>query len=243
MPRHIRQIACFRRHARIGKKCSIDFQTIRPFQRRCSASAARICGSANIKRRAIISSRVADQFPTTKDGREGLAFAAASNVRLGNNVEAAKLYEKYISLYPDGERIESAFLNHIDALREAGKYYDANRLGKPKHAATIFRQTGRDKRGSRPLLRMQIYPAEMERRDRDRRSAAKSKRFAGSMTSADEVRYLKAFSLEKSGRKAESCELSIHRSRRRSRSYYSGLATEKINPERFDPQDSFGDAK
>jgi soluble lytic murein transglycosylase-like protein len=171
-------------------------------------------------------SRVADQFPTTKDGREGLAFAAASNVRLGNNVEAAKLYQKYISLYPDGERVESAFLNTIDALREASKYSDAedwvNRTrqrfsGKPAEPNAVH-----------ALLRMQIHREKWN----DAIATADqllNLKFAGSMTSADEVKYLKAFSLEKSGRKAESAALfsSIAPT---ITSYYGGLASEKINP-------------
>jgi soluble lytic murein transglycosylase-like protein len=170
--------------------------------------------------------QVANQFPTTKDGREGLAYAAASNVRLGKNLEAATLYQKYISLYPDGEKIESAFLNTIDALREAGKYSDAedwvNRTrqrfsGKPAETNAVH-----------ALLRMQIHREKWT----DAIATADqllNLKFAGSMTSADEVRYLKAFSLEKAGRKPESAALfsSIAPT---ITSYYGGLAAEKVNP-------------
>ena len=180
----------------------------------------------NYKTAANYFSQVANQFPTTKDGREGLAFAAASNVRLGNNLEAATLYQKYISLYPDGERVESAFLNTIDALREAGKYSDAedwvNRTrqrfsGKPAETNAVH-----------ALLRMQIHREKWN----DAIATADqllNLKFAGSMTSADEVKYLKAFSLEKSGRKAESAALfsSIAPT---ITSYYGGLASEKVNP-------------
>src|SRR5215213_4417451 len=34
---------------------------------------------------------------TSKDGREGLAFKGASLVRLGKNLEAAKIYEEYVN--------------------------------------------------------------------------------------------------------------------------------------------------
>src|SRR5688572_31102718 len=37
---------------------------------------------------------------TSKDGREGLAFKGASLVRLGKNLEAAKVYEQYVQLFP-----------------------------------------------------------------------------------------------------------------------------------------------
>jgi soluble lytic murein transglycosylase-like protein len=170
--------------------------------------------------------QVANQFPTTKDGREGLAFAAASNVRLSKNLEAATLYQKYISLYPDGERIESAFLNTIDALREAGKYADAedwvNRTrqrfsGKPAETNALH-----------ALLRMQIHREKWN----DAIATADqllNLRFSGSMTSADEVKYLKAFALEKSGRKADSAALfsSITPT---ITSYYGGLAAQRTNP-------------
>jgi soluble lytic murein transglycosylase-like protein len=171
-------------------------------------------------------SRVANQFPQTKDGREGLAFAAACNVRLGKNLEAAALYQKYISLYPDGERIDWAHLNTIDALREAGKYDDANLwvdktaqrfAGKPAEANALHAR-----------LRMQIFQQHWT----DAKATADmllGKRFAGSMTSADEVNYLKAFSLERSGRKADS--LALYSSiMSHTASYYSELASEKVNP-------------
>ena len=58
-------------------------------------------------------------YPMTKDGREGLNFKGASYVRMGKNLEAVKAYEQYTVMFPQGERIESAHLNIIDALREA----------------------------------------------------------------------------------------------------------------------------
>jgi len=170
--------------------------------------------------------RAANEFPSTKDGREGLAFAAASNVRLGKNLEAATLYQKYISLYPDGERIESAYLNIIDAYREAGRYTDAedwvNRTrqrfdGKPTEANAV-----------QARLRMEIYRQKWN----DAVEAADQLlglRLAGSMTSSDEAKYLKAFALEKAGRKAESSALfaSLTPS---ANSYYGGLAFDRRNP-------------
>src|SRR5439155_1257168 len=62
----------------------------------------------------------------TKEGREGLAFKGACHVRLGKNLEAAGIYEQYTIRYPQGERVDSAYLNIIDALREAGQYDAAN---------------------------------------------------------------------------------------------------------------------
>ena len=171
-------------------------------------------------------SRVANEFPQTKDGREGLAFAAACNVRIGKNLEAATLYQQYIALYPQGERIDWAHINTIDALREAGKYDQANEwvdktvqrfAGKPAETNALHAR-----------LRMQIFQQHWS----DAIASADTlltKRFSGSMTSADEVNYLKAFSLAKLGRKADSTALyssiAAHTA-----SDYSELASLKVEP-------------
>ena len=70
--------------------------------------------------------RLTQTYLTTKEGREGSAFTGVCYVRLGKNSEAAKTYERYTVMFPTGERIETSYLNIIDALREAGKYSEAN---------------------------------------------------------------------------------------------------------------------
>ena len=52
--------------------------------------------------------RLTKDYLNTKDGREGLAFKGASYVRMGKNLEAARTYEQYVTMFPLGERIESA---------------------------------------------------------------------------------------------------------------------------------------
>lgn len=170
--------------------------------------------------------RVANAFPDTKDGREGLAFTAACNVRLGKNLEAAQLYEKYIALYPEGERFESAHLNTIDALREVGKYDDANAwvdrtrrqfVGKPAETNAVHAR-----------LRMEIYRQNWNGAVSTANELLTLK-FAGSMTSADEVKYLKALSLEKAGKRSESSALFASIAPNTG-SYFGGLAAERLNP-------------
>ncbi|HTK38758.1 MAG TPA: tetratricopeptide repeat protein [Pyrinomonadaceae bacterium] len=70
--------------------------------------------------------KLTKNYLDTKDGREGLAFTGACYVRLGKKVEAAKTYEKYTVMFPNGERIETSYLNIIDAYREAKKFDEAN---------------------------------------------------------------------------------------------------------------------
>ncbi|MBL8181946.1 MAG: tetratricopeptide repeat protein, partial [Blastocatellia bacterium] len=48
--------------------------------------------------------RVVAEFPGTKDGRESLYFQGSCHVRLGQNAEASKLFQQYVTMYPTGER-------------------------------------------------------------------------------------------------------------------------------------------
>ncbi len=169
--------------------------------------------------------RVAREFPATKDGREGLSFKGACHIRLGNNAEAAKIYEQYTVMYPNGERIGGAYLNTIDALREAGKYDDANawvekaRQRFPAHPTEANALQGR--------LRMEIYRGKWAEAVATADTMLLINEFAGSMTSADETKYLKALALEKSGNKQKAMDAyaAIPNSYA---SYYGGLASEKL---------------
>lgn len=137
----------------------------------------------------------------TKDGREGLAFKGASYVRMGKNLEAARTYEQYVEMFPQGERIESAHLNIIDAYREAGKYEDANRwvdttvqqfTGKPSEVNALHAR-----------LRMEIFRGNWILAIRAADVLLAGKTFNSSMTGPDEVKYLKGFALEHAKQKAE----------------------------------------
>jgi soluble lytic murein transglycosylase len=168
--------------------------------------------------------RLTKDYLNTKDGREGLAFKGASLVRLGRNLEAAKTYEQYVVMFPDGERVESAYLNIIDAYREAGKYDEANRwvdrttaefTGKPTEVNALHAR-----------MRMDIFRENWGEAQQTADRLLDRGRFAGSMTSSDEVKYLKALSLERSGHKVEAGAVyaSIPKNLN---SYFSGLASDK----------------
>ncbi|HEX6126495.1 MAG TPA: transglycosylase SLT domain-containing protein [Pyrinomonadaceae bacterium] len=135
----------------------------------------------------------------TKEGREGLAFRGASLVRLGKHHEAAKVYEQYTKIFPDGERIESSYLNIIDAYREAGEYDDASDwvdrtvarfAGKPAEVNALHAR-----------LRMEIYRERWNQAINTADALLRGRSFSGSMTGADEVRFLRAYALERAGRK------------------------------------------
>src|SRR5688500_2848823 len=162
---------------------------------------------------------------TSKDGREGLAFKGASLVRLGKNLEAARVYEQYVQLFPEGERIESAHLNLIDAYREAGHYDDANRW--VNRTVTAFQGKPAEVNALHAKLRMEIH--------RERWSDAISvagtllagRTFSGSMTGRDEVTFLRSFALERAGRKQEAMD-SYATIPNSFSSYFGGIASERL---------------
>jgi hypothetical protein len=166
------------------------------------------------------------QYVSTKDGREGLAFKGSCLVRLGRNAEAAQVYQQYITMFPTGERIDSAYLNTIDALREAGKYDDANIwvdktrqrfVGSTPEVNALFAR-----------LRMEIFRGKYDNAIKSADDLRTLNNFSGSMTNLDEVVFLKAYSLEKSGRKTEAINF-YSAIPDLPTSYFGGIATEKLN--------------
>jgi soluble lytic murein transglycosylase-like protein/outer membrane protein assembly factor BamD (BamD/ComL family) len=169
--------------------------------------------------------KLTKDFLGTKEGREGLAFKGASYVRMQKHAEAARTYEQYITMFPTGEKIESAFLNLIDALRESGRYDDANRW--IDNAAQRFSGMATETNALQARLRMEIYRQNWTNALAAAERLRLNNNFKGSMASLDEITYLKAFTLEKLNRRQEA--INIYSSIPDSlNSYYSGLATERL---------------
>jgi soluble lytic murein transglycosylase len=173
-------------------------------------------------------------YLNTKEGREGLAFKGASYVRMNKNVEAAAVYQQYIAMFPFGEKIESAHLNTIDALREAGRYPEAEQW--VDRTVKRFPNMAAATNALHAGLRMEIYRQNWNEAIRRADEMLALRDFGGSMAGSDEVKYLKGVALEKAGRKQEAIAsyLSIPVSLT---SYYSGLASEKL--ERLNPAGNY----
>lgn len=161
----------------------------------------------------------------TKDGREAMAFKGACLVRLGKNEEAARVYEQYTIMFPQGEKIESAHLNIIDALREAGKFTEANQWvdktrqkfsGLPTETNALFAR-----------LRMDLHMQDWNDVTKTADELTTLNDFKSSMTSRDEVVFLKAFALEKLGRKNDAITFYFAVSDSAT-SYFGGLATDRL---------------
>ncbi len=164
-------------------------------------------------------------YLNTKEGREGLAYKGASYIRWGKNEEAARTYEQYIVMFPFGEKIESAYLNLIDALRELKKYDEANAW--IDKARVKFSGLPTETNALQARVRMEIHRGNWNQATAAADMILSLNDFDGSMTSSEEIKYLKAFALEKAGRKTDAIAVytSIYDT---PTSYYGGLATEKL---------------
>jgi len=172
-----------------------------------------------------IFNRLAQDYPSTKEGREGLNFSAASLLRMGRFSESAARYVEYCDRYPNGERIDTAHLNVIDTLREADKPGDA----------LLWVKRTRQRFGGGPtetnaiFAALRLYVAEGKWNEAVSsadelllRSFSKAV-----LTSPSEVTYLRAFALEQSGRKNEALTgyLAVPDG---IESYYGWLATQHL---------------
>ena len=169
--------------------------------------------------------KLTKDYLSTKDGREGLAQKGACLVRLGKHTEAAKTYEQYTIMFPTGEKIESAYLNIIDAWREAGKYTDANAWVDKTRAR--FSGMAVETNAMHARLRMEIYRQNWTEAVRAADDLLFRAKFSNAMVTSDEVKYLKGLALEKLNRKPEAA--AAYASIKDSiASYYGGLAGEKL---------------
>jgi soluble lytic murein transglycosylase len=164
-------------------------------------------------------------YPATKEGREGLNYSAASLLRMGQFSEAAARYEEYINRFPNGERIDTAYLNMIDTLREANRPSDALVWV----TRTKQRFAGSATETNAMFAALRLYVAEGEWSNAVLMADQLSQRtFARAVqTSRSEVAYLKAFSLEQAGRKDEafSAYLEVPDG---IESYYGWLASQRL---------------
>ncbi len=166
-----------------------------------------------------------NSYIETPAGRDGFYYVAATLLRLDRPGEAAARYAQYAERFPNGERIENALLNVIDSLREAGKPDEAltwiartreRFAGKPADASALFAR-----------LRLEVARGDWQGalRSSDEMSRARLTRDVN--TTTPEITYLRAYSLERLGRKDEA--LRAYQSIGDSLgSYYGARATERM---------------
>ncbi|HLM56499.1 MAG TPA: transglycosylase SLT domain-containing protein, partial [Pyrinomonadaceae bacterium] len=169
--------------------------------------------------------QLGDRYPNSVGGRDGFYYVAATLLRLNRFGEAAARYAEYVERFPKGERTEAAYLNIIDSLREAGRYDDAlpwigrtraRFPGTPTDVAALFARLRLD-------VARKDWPSAL--RSADELGRVNIPKAAN--TSAAEVAYLRAFSLEMSGQKEQAAR-AYQGIADGVNSYYGARATERL---------------
>ena len=173
----------------------------------------------------VVFNELVQKYPGTKEQREALNFSAASLLRMGKFSESAARYEEYINRFPNGERIDTAHLNMIDTLREADRPNDA--LTWVTKTRQRFAGSATETNAMFGALRLHVAEGEWSKAvamadQLSQRTFAKAVQ-----TSRAEVAYLKAFSLDRAGRKNEafSAYLAVPDG---IDSYYGWLASQRL---------------
>jgi soluble lytic murein transglycosylase len=169
--------------------------------------------------------QLGDTYISTPAGRDGFYYVAATLLRLNRPGEAAARYAEYAERFPKGERIENAYLNIIDSLREAGRADDA--LPWIERTRALFKGTTTDTAALFARLRLHVSRSEWQPAIQTADELSRARLTRDANTTQTEVAYLRAFSLEKSGQKEQAARAyqAIPDS---AGSYYGWLATEHL---------------
>jgi soluble lytic murein transglycosylase len=169
--------------------------------------------------------KLGDTYANTPAGRDGFYYVAATLLRLNRPGEAAARYAEYVERFPTGERIENAYLNIIDSLREAGRADDA--LPWIERTRARFRGTASDTAALFARLRLDVARRDWTSALRTSDELSRMSLTRAANTSATEVAYLRAFSFEMSGQKEQAIK-SYQGIADGAGSYYGGLATARL---------------
>ncbi|HZH89759.1 MAG TPA: transglycosylase SLT domain-containing protein [Pyrinomonadaceae bacterium] len=170
--------------------------------------------------------RLGREFTSYKDGREGFYYVAATLLRLERTAEAATRYGDYVTRFPQGERIENAYLNAIDSWREAGRNEDA--LQWIARARERFSGTPTATNALFARLRLEVAGRTWSSALRTADELLRGASFTPAVqTTANEVAYLRGFSLEQLKQTAQAAA-AYQSIPDRASSYYGELATARL---------------
>ncbi len=170
--------------------------------------------------------RLGQRFADRKEGREGFYYVAATLLRLGRPADAAVRYTDYAAHFPQGERIDNAYLNAIDSWREAGRNADA--LDWIKRTRQRFPNSVTETNAMFALLRLQVAAGAWQSAVSAADELLRKQPYqSGAAMTQPEVAYLRAYSLEQAGQKAQAAE-GYQTISDRAASYYGGLSTARL---------------
>jgi soluble lytic murein transglycosylase len=145
--------------------------------------------------------RLARAHGSTKEGREGLNFSAAALLRMGKTIDAVEKYTEYINRFPNSERIDTAHLNVIDTLREAGRPQEA--IDWIDRTRQRFAGTATETNALFARLRLDVAESDWRHAVLTADELGRAGFQKGVLTTSSEVAYLRAYSLEREGNRRE----------------------------------------
>jgi soluble lytic murein transglycosylase len=169
--------------------------------------------------------KLGDTYPTTPAGRDGFYYVAATLLHMNRAGDAAARYAEYTERFPNGERIDNAYLNIIDSLREAGRPNDA--LPWIERTRARFKGTATETNAVFARLRLDVARSDWSSALATSDELSRMTLTRAVNTSAPEVAYLRAFSLEKSGQKEQAIK-AFQNIADSAGSYYGALANEHL---------------
>lgn len=169
--------------------------------------------------------RLGRDYAQTREGQDGFYYVAPTLLRMNRAAEAVVRYREYTERFPNGERIESAYLNIIDTLREADQAAEA--LPWVERTRARFPNTPSASSALFARLRLHIAGGEWQEAvntcDEMRRAGYGS----SSIAAAEEVAYLRAYSLERAALTGQAVTGYVAIPDRLN-SYYGALSTARL---------------
>lgn len=169
--------------------------------------------------------RLGRDHAATREGRDGFYYVAPTLLRMNRANDAVARYIEYTERFPTGERIESAYLNIIDTLREAGRAAEA--LPWVERTRERFPNTVTANAALFSRLRLHIAESQWQQAV----STADELRRAGygsdSTMATEEVAYLRAYSLERAAQTGQAVT-GYAAIPDRLNSYYGALSTARL---------------
>jgi len=173
--------------------------------------------------------RVGEQHPEHPVNKDALLQLASGYARLHKYKEAVARYERYIQNYPDDDKLDRAYLNIVDVLRDAGE--DTEAANRADRAAEVFKGKTAEAQAVFAKARIRIAQTEWANAlvELDRVLTLKDLGGAGipGGTTRTEVTFLRGLVLEELRRYPEAVDayLSIPDGRNE---YYGWRATERL---------------
>lgn len=143
--------------------------------------------------------RVIEHFPASAISKDALLQAAAAYSRVGKTKEAITRYQNFIDKYPTDEKLDRAYLNIVDVLRDQGADTDALKWctktaevfrGKFPEALAVFAE-------ARIYLSKEEWSNALAALDRLRKFSDLGGANVPGGTTKDEVAFLRGFVLER----------------------------------------------